>query len=124
MTREELILDCRYYNGEDDAPETIPVEKRMFWNYERSWIEFVLRNDEILQDSLDYFTEVYHLPDLLPEDLDATPLSLKAILFNRYDHWIGRYSQSHEEYGNQMKEWYLRDYVADTKTHRQLLNNQ
>lgn len=122
MTREELILDCRYYNGEDEAPDTIPTEKQMFWFYEKCWVDFTLRNDEILQESLDYYGEVYHLPELLPEEADGTPLTLKAILFNRYDHWGGRYDRSHEEYGNEMKEWFIQDYIADTKTHRQLLN--
>lgn len=124
MTREELILDCRYYNGEEEAPETIPTEKKMFWFYEQCWVRFILNNDSIIQDSMDYFCSVYHLDTMLPEDEDGTPLTLKAILFNRYDHWCGRYSQSHEEYGEQMKEWYLQDYVAETKTHRQLLKNQ
>ena len=55
MTRDELILDCRYYNGEGEAPETIRVEKRMFWFYEKCWVDFVLNNDKTLQDSMDYF---------------------------------------------------------------------
>lgn len=52
MTRDELILDCRYYNGEGEAPETIRVEKRMFWFYEKCWVDFVLNNDKTLQDSM------------------------------------------------------------------------
>lgn len=124
MTRDELILDCRYYNGEDEAPETIRVEKRMFWFYEKCWVDFVLNNDKTLQESMDYFCGVYHLDEMLPEEVDGTPLSLKAILFNRYDHWCGRYGQSHKDYGEQMKEWYLHNYVAGTKTHRQLLDGR
>ena len=124
MTRDELILDCRYYNGEGEAPETIRVEKRMFWFYEKCWVDFVLNNDKTLQDSMDYYCGVYHLDEMLPQENDGTPLSLKAILFNRYDHWCGRYGQSHKDYGEQMKEWYLHNYVAGTKTHRQLLDGR
>ena len=29
MTREELILDCCYCNGEEEAPDTILSEKHM-----------------------------------------------------------------------------------------------
>ena len=28
MTREELILDCRYYNGEDEPPQGVDS---LFW---------------------------------------------------------------------------------------------
>lgn len=33
MTREELILDCRYYNGEKEPPEGID---NLMWGYEEA----------------------------------------------------------------------------------------
>ena len=121
MTREELILDCRYYNGEDDVPDSLPEGKDIFWDYERVWVKWVLEGSDRVQKYIDYFTEEYDLPNLLPED-DGTPLGLKALLFNRYDYWVGFMGGSEEEYAQQFKDWYLGRYVAGTKTHRQLLN--
>jgi len=118
----EIALDCRYFNDEKEAPDSIPENKKMFWDYERAWVyEFYMwGEDHAFRKDVLHFTELYDLPNLIPED-DA-PISLKALLFNRYDHWIGFQGGSREEYAQQFKEWYLRDYVADTKTHRQLLN--
>lgn len=123
MTKEELILDCRYYNGEEEFPDSLPEEKAIFWDYERVWIRWNLEGFDRLQEDIDYFTEVYDLPHLLPSD-DGTPLGLKALLFNRYDHWVGIYgSQSREDYALNFKSWYIREYIAGSKTHRQLINH-
>ena len=115
MTREELILDCRYYNGEEEPPENV---NSLFWGYEEVWVKWMLEGDPHIEKHIKYYTENYNLPVLLPDD--GTPLGLKAILFNRYDHWIGCYGQG-SNYKNEFKEWYLEHYVANTKTHRQLL---
>lgn len=121
MTREELLLDCRYYNGEDDVPESLPEGKDIFWDYERVWVKWVLEGSDRVQRYIDYFTEEYDLPNLLHED-DGTPLGLKALLFNRYDYWVGYMGGSEEEYAQQFKVWYLGRYIAGTKTHRQLMD--
>ena len=123
MTIEELILDCRYYNGEDQPPDTLPGKNEIFWDYERVWIKWILEGDKQLQKNINHYSKVYDLPHLLP-DSDGTPLGLKALLFNRYDHWIGIYpGETREEYAQSFKNWYLDTYVANTKTHRQLLNH-
>ena len=123
MTREELILDCRYYNGEDEVPDSLPEGKDIFWDSERVWVKWILEGSDRVQKHIDYFTEVYDLPNLFPED-DGTPLGLKALLFNRYDYWVGFMGDSEQEYAQQFKGWYLNRYVANTKTHRQLMNQQ
>ena len=123
MTREELILDCRYYNGEEEEPNTLPEGKGIFWDYERVWVKWNLEGNEQLQKNISYFTEVYDLPSLLPEN-DGTPLGLKALLFRRYDYWVGFMSASRDVHAQQFKEWYLSRYVAGAKTHRQMLNEQ
>ena len=123
MKKEDLILDCRYYNGEEEVPDSLPPEKAIFRDYERVWVMWVLDGYECLQDDINYFTEVYDLPHLLPDD-DGTPLGLKALLFNRYDHWVGIYgSQSREDYALKFKGWYIGEYIGSTKTHRQLINH-
>ena len=120
MTKEELILDCRYYNGEDEIPDSLPEGEHIFWDYERVWVRRVLEGDEKLQKSIDHYTEEYDLPGLLPES-DGTPLGLKALLFNRYEHWNGYMGGSIEKYAQDFKSWYFDQYVAGTKTHRQRL---
>ena len=123
MTREELILDCRYYNGEEEVPDTLPEGMEIFWDYERVWVRWILEGNDSLQVNIDYYTKEYDLPNLLPES-DGTPLGIKAILFNRYDHWVGYMGGSKDEYAQQFKEWYLSRYVAGTNTHRQMMNKQ
>ena len=116
MTREELILDCRYYNGEETYPEGIDS---LMWGYEEAWVRMVLENDPTLQKWIDYYTKEYALPSILPYEEDGTPIGLKAILWSRLDHWS--YSPANAD---SFKDWYHERYVANTKTHRQLLNNQ
>ena len=122
VDRKLYTLDCRYYNCEREMPETIPVQKQIFWDYERHWIDICLRIRDTAENKRDikYFSDVYDLPNLLP-DADGTPLGLKALLFNRYAHWNDYMGGTREEYAQQFKEWYIREYIADTKTHRQLL---
>ncbi len=118
MTREELILDCRYYNGEDDPPQGVDS---LFWGYEQVWVKWMLEGGTNVENKVKYYTERHRLPQLLPDD--GTPLGLKAILFGRYEYWSGgRDAADVLERG--FKQWYLDKYVAHTRTHRQLLNGQ
>lgn len=123
MTREELILDCRYYNGEEDVPDSLPEGDEIFWDYERVWVSWMLEEPDKLQTKIDYFTQEYDLPNLLPEG-DGTPLGLKALLFNRYDYWNGFMGGSKEAYAQSFKKWYFGNYISNTNTHRQQLCRQ
>ena len=114
MTREELILDCRYYNGEEEVPEGVDS---LMWGYEEAWVRMVLENSPTPQKCLDYYSRTYDLPSILPYEEDGTPISLKAILWNRLDHWSYLPANAQD-----FKKWYQEKYVARTKTHRQLLN--
>lgn len=114
MTREELLLDCRYYNGEEEPPEGTDS---LMWGYEEAWVRMVLENNPTPQRCLDYYTRSHKLPEILPYEADGTPLSLKAILWNRLDHW-----SYYPADGETFISWYQEHYVNDTKTHRQLLN--
>lgn len=114
MTREELILDCRYYNGEDEPP--IGTNELM-WGYEEAWVRMVLENNPTPQKCIDYYSKCYDLPAILPYEKDGTPLGIKAILWNRCDHWSGYESVTAESFIR----WYQEHYVRYTKTHRQLL---
>ena len=116
MTREELILDCRYYNDEEYPPEGV---NELMWGYEEAWVRMILENNPTPQKHIDYYTREGDLPNLLPEKEDGTPIGIKAILWNRLDHW-SYYPANADEF----KKWYKEQYVANTKTHRQLLSRQ
>lgn len=116
MTREELILFCRYYNGEEYPPENIDS---LFWGHEEVWVRWMLENNPKIQKLIDYYTKKFDLPSILPFEEDGTPIGLKAILWSRLDYWS--YSPADADI---FKDWYFEHYVANTKTHRQLLDNQ
>ena len=116
MTREELILDCRYYNGEEEPPEGTDS---LMWGYEQVWVKRMLENDPKLQKLIDFYSDRYDLPSLLPFQEDGTPIGIKAILWSRLDHWSYLPADA-----DTFKEWYHETYRANTKTHRQLLYNR
>lgn len=74
--------------------------KSTVWGYERTWVQFVLSGDEAdyLQEIVGDFVRA-GLEDL--NEVDDTPISLKAVLFNRYIHWGGGYSGA-----KSFREWY------------------
>ena len=84
MKKEDLWHHCRYYKGEKDNPfDGIDQNKAMLWGYERDWVHQLLKGksnspfssalDEYIMFGLDGF-----------EKTDDTPITLKAMLFNRY----------------------------------------
>lgn len=78
-----LINYCRYYKGEKDCP--FDDTRGTLWNYERSWCEMQAKNDAKIDDLvLDY--NLYGLSGFEP--YDGVPISLKALLFNRFASWI------------------------------------
>lgn len=76
----------------------------------------MLENDPALQKLIDYYTKNYDLPSILPDEEDGTPIGVKAILWSRLDHW-SYYPADADEF----KSWYFEHYIANTKTHRQIL---
>lgn len=104
--REELIKQCRYYKGEEENPfegNENSQNAKMFWEYERGWVFSTLRGDtfEIIID--DY---KWHGLDGFRAD-DGIPMSLKALLFNRYVHWCGGYGNDREGFINFFNSNYL-----------------
>ena len=137
--RDSLILECRYYNGEPDNPFAqklnahevdkshlpppecmkeeydLPPDEVVFlknastlWDYERFWVEeYDKENRRLLFESIRYF-----VTDLQGfETDDGTPIDLKALLWNRYEHWTSSTLES-------FKEWY-RKYYQSRPTNRQ-----
>ena len=91
MPNEEIIKCCRYYKGEKENPfEGKGIELQnaaMFWFYEMWWSERINSPEDI--DPFKQEIEDYKWHGLEGFSAnDGVPISLKAILFNRYSHWI------------------------------------
>lgn len=104
-----LLKHCRYYKGEDDCPESISnAGDCSLWFYERVWVMQESHRDEKDFDTLEYIR--YGLKDFNTDD--GTPITLKALLFNRYCHWIGGWGMENDVKG--FKEWYIDYYLKST----------
>lgn len=83
MTEEELIHFCHYYKGEKENPYNGKDQnKAMLWEYEQGWIFDTVRgSDKMFASMIDEYASV----GLAMFNIhDNTPVSLKALLFNRY----------------------------------------
>lgn len=85
--KELLLKNCQYYKGEDTNPYK-DGNQAMFWEYEEKWLDLSASNSVILSNAIDEYVGA-GLSEF--EMNDNTPLSLKALLFNRYCHWLGGY---------------------------------
>ena len=77
MEREEVIAFCRRYKGEVHNPD--PQDS--VWRYERFWVE------ECMKDCPDFGMQLeeYLRAGLRTFNMyDDTPVTLKAVLFNRF----------------------------------------
>lgn len=113
------LLDfCGFYKGEDENPFQRELQQKrgrdvsdndtlrlnvssMLWFYEECWVRFTIN----WECGFSYFREYLHdgLEDFLKDS--GTPISLKALLHNRYFHWSGGY-----ETVENFKKWYLENY--------------
>ena len=99
----------RYYKGENDCPQNINnAGKRYIWEYEKRWCEMTKEeNSEILASHTE---EYISLPGLLYfSNDDGIPLTLKAMLFNRFSK--GEYSMIRAI--DPFKKWYETVYLSD-----------
>lgn len=86
--RRWLILQCRYYNGEAKAPTpTSENNTALLWDYEMRWVLWNLEDT----DDIKMFERDAKIYNLEIAEGDKTPLTMKALLFNRYMHWTGGY---------------------------------
>lgn len=84
MERNDLLHHCRYYKGEKENP--FEGDEAKFWEYERAWIEEMMKETDLLPECIEQYIGL-GLRNF--EKADDTPLSLKALLYNRYEHWLG-----------------------------------
>lgn len=86
MDEKDLLHHCRYYKGEKENP--FEGTKKMLWYYEQTWVHLTLSNDEDDSNLLSKALEEYILAGLDDfEEYDHIPLTLKAILYNRFEQW-------------------------------------
>lgn len=87
ISTEELLSHCLYYKGGEivDDPSK-DKDDYILEFYEQKWVEFSQRDRryiaEIVQDYIFAGLELFNCDD-------GVPISLKALLFNRYTHWNG-----------------------------------
>ena len=103
MTREELIKQCRYYTGAEKNPFEIEGgTKALLFGYEEAWVRFTQSDKEYINSCLDEYIK-NGLKDFKSDD--NIPITLKAILFNRFCHWNG-----YGDVVSDFKEWYNKYY--------------
>lgn len=74
-TVEELIKQCRYYKGEEESPwEGVDQNKDTLWFYESCWVRTGEDSDQVAE----------YRATGVPADKFPIPLSLQALLFNRF----------------------------------------
>ena len=80
--REKLMECCKYYKGEKENPYKGEQNKACLWSYERAWLlEFAKPQSRLLMSYLSQYTAV-GLTCFSTDD--NVPITLKALLFNRY----------------------------------------
>lgn len=99
--KKYLIQECRYYNGEDEDPFDEEPDASTAWRYEQWYVENYPKPDEKshFKELVSYYCSIFG--DF--ESGDGTPVELKALFWNRYEHWISCEPES-------FKEWYRRHY--------------
>jgi len=86
MTERELIALCRYYKGEEECPyedrDKYVKDEEMWWFYEKCWVRF--QQQAAYSDFAIYVSEYISVGLEFFEMNDGVPISLKALLFNRW----------------------------------------
>lgn len=98
LSETTLLKFCRYYKGPGTENDNLMTE------YEHRWIQDVLEHNLKATEYVEP-SDLHELEIFNPGD--GVPLTLKALLFNRWCHWSS-YATI-----NQFKHWYLKSYLAD-----------
>ena len=100
MIKERMSV-CRYWHGEDKCDKLLA-------SYERLWVNMIDEDPEYLQYLINGY--IQRGLELFSLD-DGVPVGLKALLFNRYEHW----SSGYEDIVGGFKEWYFSDYLCQKR---------
>lgn len=81
MDKSDAIKFCRYYHSEDVCPFR-DEERSILWKIERAWAErMTAGNTEMIEEAVSEYV-AYGLGEF--QMRDGVPISLKALLFNRF----------------------------------------
>lgn len=100
MEKQDLLQFCKYYKGEENSP--FQGTEGVLWGVEKTWVAFSLNTEK----GFDYLSKCLNeylscgLRDF--EQFDDIPVSLKAVLFNRFEQW---------DEGGDFKEFYRKYYT-------------
>ena len=104
MKDNYLLNYCRYYKGEENITETDP-DKQVLCKIEREWVADNTDKSEHSSKLLSICLEEYLLMGMKDfEKYDNIPLTLKALLFNRFNQYNERMDIE------AFKKWYKRYY--------------
>lgn len=114
MEKQDLLQFCKYYKGEEESP--YQGTKNALWGFEKTWVAFSLNPEK----GFDYLSNCLNeylscgLRDF--EKFDDTPITLKAVLFNRFEQWDegGDFKAFYNEYYTQ-KDYRYRISQSDLK---------
>lgn len=99
----EPLKYCRYYRENENKAESEQIG--VFYDYELVWVQFILRGG-VEPDFVEMISEYIYNGLMLFSNYDKAPISLKALLFNRFCHW---------SYGgaDEFKHWFLNTYAKE-----------
>ena len=109
MDKKQELMDfcrfCRLYKGEKENPYKGEQNKACLWSYERAWLlEFAKPHSPLL---MSYFSEYISVGPTCFSTDDNVPITLKALLFNRY----ARTQYSPYEAAESFKRFYNKYYL-------------
>jgi hypothetical protein len=96
---------CRYFNGEKENPYEQDSNAGLCWFYESKWFEMNESNSKILDGYLDDYSAIGLISF---EHFDKTPITLKALLFDRFAKGYDSRIFAIDDY----KKWYIESYMG------------
>lgn len=100
--KDPYLKYCKYYDGVDY--KNAGAENELLASYEEAWIRMQISEVDHIRMMLDeyiaYGQEFFNMDD-------GVPISIKALLWNRYMHWGGN---PNDLYG--FRNWYKREYLG------------
>lgn len=100
MKQEDLLKLCRYYHGEKDC-NSKDKDIQMLFKIEKMWVDRMLSEDSDFDALLDEYI-TFGLTSF--SETDDVPVTLKALLFNRFNQYNDRIDV------DAFKTWYKRYY--------------
>lgn len=104
MKKEELLKYCRYYKGEDNSPFD-DLNLSSLWFYERAWVEDIYHNrynDTLIDEYIGVGLGLF-------DQFGGVPLTLQALIFNRYAKGCQSLAEAKEPFKKFYNKYYKRE---------------